>query len=138
MRAKVVTVVASVGVVLGLVGGLAACSTPEDSLAGPATTVTVTTVTTAPSTTATPVATTSTTAVPVTTPPPTAAPTTAGLTPPPGSPCALGSSPDCIDPLRTGQGVYLIGGADCMASLPDPALCIDLDGDGLAGYPDYG
>jgi hypothetical protein len=34
--------------------------------------------------------------------------------------------------------VYLIGGGDCMATSPDPGLCADLDGDGIAGYPDSG
>lgn len=137
MRARVVTIVAAVGLVVGLAGSLAACSTPDDSSAPP-TTAPAATVTTIPSTIVTTVVTTSTTITPTTPAPPTASPTTAGLTPPPGSPCALGSNPDCIDPLRTGQGVYLIGGADCMATSPDPALCMDLDGDGLAGYPDYG
>ena len=57
----------------------------------------------------------------------------------PGAACALGSSPDCIDPDGDGQGVYLLGGAQCMAAFPDsPDLCSDLDGDGRAGYPDSG
>ena len=34
--------------------------------------------------------------------------------------------------------VYLIGGGDCIAAVPDPAICADLDGDGYAGYPDAG
>jgi hypothetical protein len=55
----------------------------------------------------------------------------------PGDPCSLEEgSPDCIDPDGDGEGTYLIGGADCMANAPDPALCTDLDGDGRAGYPD--
>jgi hypothetical protein len=75
------------------------------------------------------------------------APTTAGgatTTAPsnglhPGDPCSLEEgSADCIDPEGDGTGVYLIGGADCIATLPDPALCADLDGDGHAGYPDAG
>lgn len=57
----------------------------------------------------------------------------------PGAACSLGSSPDCIDPDQDGQGVYLIGGASCMAAFPEsPGLCSDLDGDGRAGYPDSG
>jgi hypothetical protein len=57
----------------------------------------------------------------------------------PGAACTLGSSPDCIDPDGDGQGVYLLGGAQCMATFPDsPGLCSDLDGDGHAGYPDSG
>jgi hypothetical protein len=55
----------------------------------------------------------------------------------PGDPCSLEEgSPDCIDPDGDGEGVYLLGGADCVASAPDVALCADLDGDGYAGYPD--
>lgn len=55
----------------------------------------------------------------------------------PGDPCSLEEgSPDCIDPEDDGEGVYLIGGADCVANIPDPATCADLDGDGHAGYPD--
>lgn len=56
----------------------------------------------------------------------------------PGQPCTPGSSPDCIDPEGTGQYVYLIGGAACMASPIGGAMCTDLDGDGNAGYPDAG
>jgi hypothetical protein len=55
----------------------------------------------------------------------------------PGDPCSLEEgSPDCIDPDGDGEGVYLLGGADCVASAPDVASCEDLDGDGYAGYPD--
>ncbi len=57
----------------------------------------------------------------------------------PGAPCELGSDPDCIDPDGNGQGVYLIDGGDCMVELASaPELCQDLDGDGVAGYPDSG
>jgi hypothetical protein len=56
----------------------------------------------------------------------------------PGQPCAPGSDPDCIDPYADGQFVYLIGGADCMASPIGGSMCADLDGDGRAGYPDSG
>jgi hypothetical protein len=59
-----------------------------------------------------------------------------GLTP--GAPCAQGSSPDCIDPYGDGQFVYLLGGADCMASPIGGPSCADLDEDGYAGYPDQG
>lgn len=58
-------------------------------------------------------------------------------TPAPGSPCSLEEGePDCIDPDGDGEGVYLIGGADCAANAPDISVCEDLDGDGRAGYPD--
>ena len=56
----------------------------------------------------------------------------------PGQPCAPGSDPDCIDPEGTGDYVYLIGGAACMASPIGGPMCTDLDGDGYAGYPDSG
>lgn len=57
----------------------------------------------------------------------------------PGDGCNLGSTPDCIDPDGDGIGTYLIGGADCVASFPDDlGLCEDLDGDGVAGFPDAG
>ena len=78
---------------------------------------------------------------PPTTPPTTAAPTPTSAPIPttvPGSSCVEGSSRDCIDPLGDGGFVYLIGGGDCIAAVPDPAICADLDGDGYAGYPDAG
>ena len=56
----------------------------------------------------------------------------------PGQPCTPGSSPDCIDPLGDGSYVYLLGGADCIAIFDSDGLCSDLDGDGVAGYPDSG
>jgi hypothetical protein len=56
----------------------------------------------------------------------------------PGRPCTPGSDPDCVDPDGTGQYVYLIGGAQCMAGPLAGPLCSDLDGDGRAGYPDSG
>jgi hypothetical protein len=41
--------------------------------------------------------------------------------------------------MGEGQGTYLLYGADCMATFADsPGLCNDLDGDGIAGYPDSG
>ena len=60
----------------------------------------------------------------------------------PGEACTLGTNPDCIDPNDTGEGVFLIGGADCMAAASrnasSTAICVDLDRDGRAGYPDRG
>lgn len=59
--------------------------------------------------------------------------------PPYGSPCEKGSHPDCIDPDGRGEHVYLKGGAECIRALgQDSGLCSDLDGDGVAGYPDSG
>ena len=99
-------------------------------------------------TTARPTSTSPTSAVPETTAstPPTTSSTTAAPTSTsapipttvPGSPCVEGSSRDCIDPFGDGVFVYLIGGGDCIAAVPDPAICADLDGDGYAGYPDAG
>ena len=55
----------------------------------------------------------------------------------PGDPCSLDEDePDCIDPDGDGEGTYLTGGADCAATAPDISVCEDLDGDGVAGYPD--
>lgn len=55
----------------------------------------------------------------------------------PGDVCSLEEGdPDCIDPDGDGEGVYLEGGADCAATAPDISICEDLDGDGVAGYPD--
>lgn len=86
-----------------------------------------------------------------TAPPPTAPPTTAATTVPkastttapgsnglkPGDACSLEEgSVDCVDPEGDGTGVYLTDGAACMATHPDPSMCADLDGDGVAGYPD--
>lgn len=60
--------------------------------------------------------------------------------PPYGSACRGGSHPDCIDPDKDGRYEYLRGGADCMKNFAhnDQVLCSDLDGDGVAGYPDSG
>lgn len=86
-----------------------------------------------------------------TAPPPTSPPTTVATTKPPvatttapgsnglkpGDPCSLEEgSVDCVDPDGDGNGVYLTDGAACMATHPDPSMCADLDGDGVAGYPD--
>ena len=77
-----------------------------------------------------------TTTAPATTRPPDTAPPPTLI---PGTPCTLGSDPDCIDPYGDGTGTYLIGGADCIATFPDSTgLCGDPDGDGYAGYPDSG
>ena len=57
----------------------------------------------------------------------------------PGTACDLGSDPDCIDPEGDGSGTYLTGGGECMkANKANPAMCSDLDEDGVAGYPDSG
>src|SRR5688572_30835895 len=85
-----------------------------------------TTTTTAPSSTTQ--ATTATTAGP-----------TATSVPPYGSACEAGSHPDCVDPDGDGRYEYLQGGAECLEDFgADPGLCSDLDGDGVAGYPDSG
>ena len=64
--------------------------------------------------------------------------TTAVTQPPYGSACAPGSHPDCIDPDGDGGYEYLKNGERCMKELGDSGLCSDLDGDGVAGYPDSG
>jgi hypothetical protein len=52
----------------------------------------------------------------------------------PGDACSLEEgSPDCIDTDDDGEGTYLIGGADCIATASEPAVCDDTDGNGLAG-----
>ncbi|HEY8058188.1 MAG TPA: hypothetical protein VID94_05530 [Acidimicrobiales bacterium] len=57
----------------------------------------------------------------------------------PGDPCSPEEGlADCIDPDGDGNYVYLIGGGDCVSVRPDPSTCADLDGDGIAGYPDAG
>jgi hypothetical protein len=123
---------------LALALAAAACggsSSPEEVA------TTTTTAAGAPAGTAETTATTAADITTTTTMPPdtTAPPTTAAQPLRPGDRCPLGSDPDCIDPEGDGQGVYLIGGADCMAAFPaSPGLCSDLDGDGRAGYPDSG
>jgi hypothetical protein len=65
--------------------------------------------------------------------------TTATTQPPYGSACQKGSHPDCIDPDQDGRYECLKGGAECMKDFgEDSGLCSDLDGDGVAGYPDSG
>jgi hypothetical protein len=106
---------------------------------GDDTTTTVSTTTTAPTTTTS--STTTSTTTTTTTAPTTTTTTTTTTAPPalvPGQPCTPGSSPDCIDPEGDGSYVYLIDGGDCISVRPDPATCADLDGDGIAGYPDAG
>jgi hypothetical protein len=127
MRSIVSALVVPALVALASVG--AACGGDDDPPAAPESSTTSTTegrssTTAAPSTT---------TEAPTTT----VLPTTAAPAYQPGDPCALGSDRDCIDPDGTGQGTYLIGGGDCMEG-PYPDSCIDLDGDGYAGYPDRG
>lgn len=82
----------------------------------------------------------STTAPPEPSSPPTTEPPTATTQPAgwPGAACEPGSHADCIDPEGDGTYVWLIGGADCMASPVGGPMCADLDGDGHAGYPDQG
>ena len=120
----------------------AGCGISSNENAAVSSTTTMTTASDAPSTTAGP---TTTNAPSITAPPtttaPTATPTTATPGPAYGSPCELGSHPDCIDPDGDGGGVYLRGGALCMDELAPtlgPGICTDLDGDGRAGYPDAG
>jgi hypothetical protein len=104
------------------------------------TTVTVAPATTSPDTAPSTVpSTTSTTATGATGSTSSASPSTATIPAlVPGEPCLPGSDPDCIDPFGDGQYVYLIGGAECMASPIGGSMCADLDGDGRAGYPDSG
>ena len=101
---------------------------------------TSTSVTVPQSTTAVPTTRSGFTVVPTpTTAPRTTAPPVTAATPSPGSPCTLGSNPDCIDPDGDGRGTYLIDGAQCMRDLAEiPEMCTDLDGDGRAGYNDAG
>ena len=129
--------IATVVVGLGSFGLLAGCG-GSDGDGGDSTTITteapLTTTTTVP-TTVTTAPTTVTTAGAVTTSSPPANTLPALV---PGKPCIAGSDPDCIDPDGSGQYVYLIGGAECMAGPLAGPLCSDLDGDGRAGYPDSG
>ena len=125
--------------VLSLGLGAASCGgddgdEPVGTTTTPASSVSTTA---APETTATTTPTTPSTAGPTTSaaPPSSQGPTTTGVALQPGQPCTLGSDPDCIDPSGIGEGVYLIGGAECMAG-GYPDICVDLDGDGRAGYPD--
>lgn len=121
---------------------IAACGISDtvDSEAAP-TSVTEATTATTPPTTEAPTATTSpqTSEAPTTAPPPEPVTTVPELVP--GAPCQLGSHPDCIDPAGEGRGTYLLHGADCMRDLGAIGLaemCVDADGDGVAGYPDSG
>lgn len=43
-----------------------------------------------------------------------------------------------LDPDGDGKYEYLKNGERCMKELGDSGLCSDLDGDGVAGYPDSG
>jgi hypothetical protein len=124
-----------------LVVALGACSDDESSSP-------TTSATTVPSTSAAPT-TTPTTTAPTTTAPTTATTPSSSTAAPsttiaydPGEACTLGTNPDCIDPNETGEGIYLIGGADCIAAArqndSSTAICTDLDRDGRAGYPDRG
>ena len=64
--------------------------------------------------------------------------TTPSTVMPYGSACNKGSHPDCIDPDGDGKYEYLKNGERCMKELGESGLCSDLDGDGVAGYPDSG
>lgn len=144
---RVTTVRSGVAAVALVAFFLAGCS--SGSSGGDETSTTAkTSSTTASSTSST---TESTTTTATTAPPPTAPPTTAATTVPkastttapgsnglkPGDACSLEEgSVDCVDPEGDGTGVYLTDGAACMATHPDPSMCADLDGDGVAGYPD--
>lgn len=129
------TKIARVGVALAMAALLlAGCSGSSGGGSdAPATTSTttkaaVTTTTSAATTTAGP----TTTTKPGTTTSTTAAEPSNGLEP--GDPCSIEEgSPDCIDTDDDGEGTYLIGGADCIATAADPAVCEDTDGNGLAG-----
>jgi hypothetical protein len=55
----------------------------------------------------------------------------------PGDQCTPGDHRDCVDPDRDGVGEYLIDGGDGIEALaPYVESCFDLNGDGVAGYPD--
>ncbi|WP_456787494.1 hypothetical protein [Cellulomonas sp. P5_C5] len=70
-----------------------------------------------------------------------ASPSTASM-PLPGDPCdPADGSPDCTDATADSEFRYIEGYAACVASFTTDeryGLCTDLDGDGLAGYPDSG
>jgi hypothetical protein len=65
---------------------------------------------------------------------------TTTTTPDAGSPCDPASGlPDCTDASADGTFRIVSGYADCVAAVgEDGGICTDLDGDGLAGYPDSG
>ena len=105
---------------------------------GENTTTTSTTVATTTTTTTEPTPTTTlppTTAAPTTTPPTSTAPASG-----PGDPCdPAGGDPDCTDQTNDGQYRIIEGFADCLAEFGgDVGICLDLDGDGYATYPDSG
>lgn len=83
---------------------------------------------------------------PTVTPVPAATPasTSPSPTPSPGEPCdPADGSPDCTDAtgMEGGGFRYVEGYADCLATFgaeEADGLCFDLDGDGVAGYPDSG
>ena len=58
----------------------------------------------------------------------------------PGQPCEPGSDPNCTDDTGVPGDAYryVEGYADCLVHLETGygELCADLDGDGVAGYPD--
>jgi Ethanolamine utilization protein EutJ (predicted chaperonin) len=65
-------------------------------------------------------------------------PTTTTTQPPaPGSPCdPAAGDPDCTNESADGTFRIVSGYADCVATLGEGGLCSDLDGDGVAGFPD--
>ena len=135
-RTSAVVIAAGLGLVAGC-GGSDGAVDSRDSVPAPTTVTSVAppVTTPAPSTSTVPASTSPTTAWGTTTVAPPVNTLPALI---PGQPCTAGSDPDCIDPEGTGQFVYLIGGAHCMASPIRGPLCSDLDGDGQAGYPDSG
>ncbi len=133
--AVVATLVAAVALALA---GCGDDGGDEATAAGSSTTTEATTTTTAPSTSTAPTSTEDGPDETATTEGPDAPSTTGGAGAlAPGDPCSLEEGiPDCIDPDGDGEGVYLIGGAACMATAPDPVACEDTDGDGVAGTTD--
>lgn len=131
----------ALGLAVLLLAGCGASGGDEPDATTTTTKAKATTTSTTAVTTTTAAVTTTTAAVTTTAPAPTTTAAPATTEPSnalsPGAACSMEEgSPDCIDPDGDGEGTYLIGGAACIASAPDPALCSDLDGDGYAGYPD--
>lgn len=130
-------------VVTAVVVTLAGCTagtepSPAPATSAPATTTQPTAATTTSATSSSPVPSSD---APATTSPG-AVPTSGAVTPNPGDPCdPADGDPDCTDATGYGDGVFrhIVGYADCVEQLgADEAysLCVDLDDDGYAGYPD--
>jgi hypothetical protein len=125
--ARIAAVTRAARLFLVVIMALAAASCDEDNEPGGTTSTSATTTTSSPTTTSATATTTVT------------SPATASTQPPYGSDCQKGSHPDCIDPDQDGRYEHLKGGAACMKEFgEDSGLCSDLDGDGVAGYPDSG